>query len=135
MNVVILGCGRVGSRVATYLSRAHQVAVVDWSQTAFDRLGDDFSGETLVGNGIDVDVLRAAGVDRAELFLALTDVDNRNLMAAQIARQLGVPRTLARVYDPVRARIFGQLGLITVSPTVTGAERLFAKVTGEREER
>lgn len=134
MQIVILGCGRVGARVATVLSKEHRVTMVDWNQAAFDRLGDDYAGGTVIGNGIDVDVLRNAGVEEADLFLALTDGDNRNLMAAQIAKQVGVPRVLARVYDPVRSAIFAQQGLTTVSPTVKGAERLFAMVTGDREE-
>lgn len=128
MNVVIVGCGRVGARLATDLSSSNRVIVVDWNQASFDRLGSGYAGDTFVGNGIDVDVLRAAGTVKADLFMALTDGDNRNLMAAQIAHQLGVPSVLARVYDPVRSDIFQQMGVITVSPTVKGAERLFNMV-------
>jgi trk system potassium uptake protein TrkA len=131
VNVLIVGCGRVGARVATALSESHQVAVVDWKTSAFDRLGPDFAGETIVGNGIDVDVLRDAGVEEADLFLALTDGDNRNLMAGQIASHLKVSKVIVRVYDPVRAEIFSKLGMITVSPTVTGSERLFDLVVGQ----
>jgi trk system potassium uptake protein len=105
--------------------------VVDQSQPAFDRLGSAYSGETLVCNGIDVDCLRRAGTEHADLFMALTDGDNRNLMAAQIARQLGVRTVLARVYDAVRAEIFKGMGVITVSPTIKGAERLFHMVLND----
>jgi trk system potassium uptake protein len=134
VNIVILGCGRVGARLATTLSASHDVTVIDWNASAFERLGTSFSGETLVGNGIDVDVLRGAKVEQADIFLALTDGDNRNLMAAQIADYLGVPRVLARVYDAERSIIFEQIGLRTVSPTINGASRLYNMVVREREE-
>lgn len=83
------------------------------------------------GNGIDVDVLRLAGADRADVVICVTNGDNRNLMAAQVAKQaLNVPRVIARVYDPVRAEIFANIGLETISPTVTGADRLHAQILG-----
>jgi len=132
---VIMGCGRVGARVATRLSEDHDVVVIDWNPGSFDRLESDYSGDTVVGNGIDVDVLRDVDVGGADLFLALTDGDNRNLMAAQIARSLGARKVLARVYDATRSDIFGEMGLITFSPTVNGAKRLFALVTKDGEER
>lgn len=134
MDVVILGCGRVGARVANVLSNSHAVTVVDWNSSSFDRLRPDFAGQTILGNGIDADVLRSAGIEHADLFLALTDVDNRNLMAAEVANQLGVPRSIARVYDPERSLVFAELGITTVSPTITGARRLFEMVVGREEE-
>lgn len=133
MLVVILGCGRVGAAVAGTLSAEHDVTVVDWSRSAFERLPSSFGGETILGNGIDADVLREAHVELSRLFLAVTDNDNRNLMAAQVARYLGAPQVVARVYDPVRAEAFQRLGITTVSPTVHGAERLFALAIGEEE--
>lgn len=128
MDVVIVGCGRVASRVANRLGPEHRITIVDWNQSAFDRLRPGFAGDTLVGNGMDADVLREAGAPMADLFLALTDGDNRNLMAAQIAKQLGARRVVARVYDPVRAEIFRRMGLDTISPTIVGAQRLFEAV-------
>jgi trk system potassium uptake protein TrkA len=131
MNVVILGCGRVGARIAGQLCARHAVTVVDWNSAAFERLGGSFSGETMVGNGIDVDVQRDAGVEEADYFVALTNGDNRNLMAGEIALQLGAKRVIARLYDPVRGDIFSDVGIIVVSPTVRSAERLFELVTGD----
>jgi trk/ktr system potassium uptake protein len=130
-----MGCGRVGARVATRLSAEHDVTVIDWNPDSLDRLGSDYTGETVVGNGIDVDVLRGTRVGEADVFLALTDGDNRNLMAAQIAKSLGAGKVLARVYDATRSQIFGELGLVTFSPTVKSAHRLFELVTNGREER
>src|SRR4051795_11602210 len=102
MFVVILGCGRVGAAIAASLDGAHDVTVIDWNARSFSRLPDTFSGDTILGNGIDIDLLRTAGVARADAFLAVTDGDNRNLMAAQVARQLGAHQAVARVYDAER---------------------------------
>lgn len=119
MNVVIMGCGRVGSRLAGWLDReGHNVGIIDTNQAQFTRLGEHFGGTTVIGTGIDDDVLRAAGIERADAFVAVTEGDNRNIMAAQVARAVfGVPRVLARVYDPVRDEIFRGLGLDTICPT------------------
>jgi trk system potassium uptake protein TrkA len=133
MRIVILGCGRVGARVANALSASYDVTVIDWNTRAFDRLNSDFGGETILGNGIDADVLKSARVSSAQLFLALTDGDNRNLMAAQLASRLGVPKVVARLYDPVRAEVYEDVGITTVSPTVNGAQSLFDLVTQPEE--
>ncbi len=131
MRVVVLGCGRVGALVAGRLCRRHSVTVIDWNPASFARLPDDYAGGTLVCNGIDAECLREAGAAGADVFLALTDGDNRNLMAGQIAKQLGARRVVARVYDAERSRIFAEMGLNTVSPTILGAERLFQMAVGE----
>jgi trk system potassium uptake protein TrkA len=133
MRAVIMGCGRVGARVAGSLSAGHEVTVIDWNPDSFDRLGVEFVGETIVGNGIDIDVLRGAQVGEADIFLALTDGDNRNLMSAQAARSLGAERVIARVYDATRSEIFDAMGIVTYSPTITGAKRLFNLVVGSGE--
>src|SRR5438045_9044193 len=103
MKLVIVGCGRVGAMAAVALSKAgHQVTVVDVNRRAFDRLGSDFTGEMILGNGIDEDVLRQAGIETADGFASLTNGDNRNSMAAPIARELFmVPRVITRIYNPV----------------------------------
>jgi trk system potassium uptake protein TrkA len=129
VKAVIVGCGRVGARVAMRLSEQHDVTVIDWATASFDRLGPEYNGDTIVGNGIDVDVLRQAHVSEADVFLALTDGDNRNLMAAQIARSLGARKSVARVYDATRSEVFHEDGLLTFSPTVNGAKRLYEMVT------
>ena len=134
MHIVILGCGRVGARVANSLTASHRITVIDWNPAALERLDESFAGETVVGNGIDVDVLRSADVGGADVFLGLTDGDNRNLMAAQIAQHLGVKKIAVRVYDPVRCRIYANMGVATISPTVMAVERLFKMVVGEGEE-
>ena len=123
MRVVILGCGRVGSTLAALLTRAgHQVAVVDRDQSAFDkaiqRLGPDFTSETVLGIGIDEDILRQAGIEEADAFVGVTSGDNTNIVAAQIARhRFHVPKVLARVYDPIRAEAYREAGIETVCTT------------------
>ena len=119
MKVVISGCGRVGGFLAGLLdSEGHEVTIVDLDKGAFVHLPDGFGGTTHLGNGVDLDVLRQVGVDRADAFLALTQGDNRNLMAAQIAKEIfRVQRVVAKVNDPIRAQIYRDKGIITFSRT------------------
>lgn len=124
MNVIIMGCGRLGARIASMLERqGHAVTVVDLAESAFRRLPEGFGGRRLVGNGMDLAVLERAGIRDADAFFAVTQGDNRNYFAAQVAREVfGVRRVLCRVYDPVREGIFRDLGLETFSPTSYGAQ-------------
>ncbi|MGZ6268978.1 MAG: potassium channel family protein, partial [Candidatus Limnocylindrales bacterium] len=103
MRIVIVGCGRVGSLLAERLDAAgHEVVIIDASTRAFDRLPDTFKGNAIRGDGTDEDVLRRAGADGADIFLALTEGDNRNVMTAQLASDaLGVPRVVAKINDPL----------------------------------
>lgn len=121
MNVIIMGCGRVGARVASLLDQnGHDVTVIDTNSAAFKRLSPDFSGEAIIGTGIDEDVLRSAGIEDAHAFVAVTNGDNRNIMAAQVARTVfNVPQVICRIYDPVREDTYRRLGLSTVCPTTT----------------
>jgi|SRR5579864_3506326 trk system potassium uptake protein len=132
MKIVIVGCGRVGAMAATSLSRAgHEVTIIDINPKAFERLSSDFNGEMVLGNGIDEDVLRRAGIEKADGFASLTNGDNRNIMAAQIAREIfNVPRVITRIYDPMRDDVFSELGLKTVSPTLSGARHIHAMLKG-----
>jgi len=130
-DVVILGCGRVGSRLATQLdSEGYIVTVIDMDGHAFRRLPDTFKGRTVLGTGIDEDVLRNAGIEAARTFIAVTNNDNPNIMAAQIAQTVfQVPEVLARVYDVERARTYEGLGLQTICPTATIAQLFRERVT------
>lgn len=132
MRVVIVGCSRVGAMVATMLARdGHQVAVVDINRDSFNRLGPDFPGEMVFGNGIDEDVLRKAGIELADGFASLTNGDNRNIMAAQIAREVfHVPKVITRIYDPIRENVYRELGLNTMSPTLTGVREIHRMLKG-----
>lgn len=130
-DVVILGCGRVGSRLAVMLdSDGFTVTVIDTDTYAFRRLPESFRGRTILGTGIDEDVLRRAGIEGARTFIAVTNNDNPNIMAAQIAQTVfQVPDVLARVYDVERAGAYAQLGLKTICPTATVAQLFHEQVT------
>jgi trk system potassium uptake protein TrkA len=126
MRIVILGCGRVGAYLAKMLiAESHQVTVIDRNIEAFRRLGSDFTGDLVVGTGIDEDVLRRAGIEQAEAFVAVTNGDNTNVMAAQVAREIfGVPRVICRIYDPLREEIYRTLELETICPTILEATNI-----------
>jgi trk system potassium uptake protein len=119
--VVIVGCGRVGSAVAKQLiDQGHDVNVVDENTEAFVRLGDDFPGQFVHGQALELSVLLAAGVDRADAFVAATNGDNTNIVIAQIAKErFGIECVVVRVLDPNRARFYAERGLTTICPTQT----------------
>ena len=127
-----MGCGRVGARIASILDHnGHDVAVVDTDARAFRRLPNDFRGNTVIGTGIDEDVLRSAGIEGASAFVAVTNGDNRNIMAAQVARLMfNVPEVICRIYDPVREDTYRRLGLATVCPTTTISALILDHVIG-----
>jgi len=120
MRVIIVGCGRVGARVAADLDqRGETVTVIDTSARAFARLPQTFKGETVSGNGTDEDVMRSAGAEQADIVMALTEGDNRNALAAQLAKhRFGVPRVIAKVNDPLRGEAYRALGLETICRTI-----------------
>lgn len=124
MKVLILGCGRVGSTLASMLDRSgHSVSVLDQSSDAFQRLSPDFGGETYVGNGVDEDILIRAGIRDADAFVAVTNGDNRNIMASQIAKEIfHVNKVMCRIYDPIREQTYRELGMDTMCPTTIGAQ-------------
>ena len=120
MKAIIMGCGRVGSRLATLLDgNGHTVTILDINTNSFRRLPPTFGGTALAGNGTDTETLRKAGIEKADAFVAVTQGDNRNVMAAQIARHLfNVPKVICRFYDPLRQELYQNLGVETISPTI-----------------
>lgn len=136
MKVVVMGCGRVGARIASILDHnRHQVTVIDTDSRAFRRLPANFAGDTIIGTGIDEDVLRSAGIEEAGAFIAVTNGDNRNIMAAQVARLVfEVPEVVCRIYDPVREDTYRRLGLTTVCPTTTVSAIILDHVMRANEE-
>ena len=128
MKFVIVGCGRVGAGLAEAFDNAgHEVIVIDLTTRAFDRLSDEFKGQALRGDGTDEDVLRRAGAEGADVFLALTEGDNRNVMAAQVAvEKLSVGRVVAKINDPVRAAAYAELGIATVCRTTMQMDAILA---------
>ena len=130
MHIIIVGCGRVGGELANILSaEGHNVVVVDKKQEAFSRLGHGFNGMTLTGNGFDVELLKEAGIEKAEALCAVSDDDNTNIMASQVAKRMfQVPRVIARVYDPHKADVYDKLGLDIISGTLLVAAMIRDKL-------
>jgi len=128
VKYVIVGCGRVGAALAeAFDNGGHEVVVLDLSSRAFDRLSEEFKGQALRGDGTDEDVLRRAGAEGADVFLALTEGDNRNVMAAQVAMEkLSVGKAVAKINDPVRAAAYAELGIATVCRTTMLTDAVLA---------
>ena len=129
MKVVIMGCGRVGAQLAALLdSDGHEVTVLDINSRSFRRLAPTFKGTALLGDGTDEDSLRKAGIEEADAFVAVTAGDNRNVMAAQIAKHIfKVSKVICRIYDPLREEVYRTLGLEAFSPTT-----VFARLVKEK---
>jgi len=130
MKVVIMGCGRVGGQLAGLLeSDGHSVTILDTDAYSFRRLPPNFKGTALVGNGLDQEALKRAGIETADAFVVVTQGDNRNVMAAQIAKHIfKVPKVICRIYDPLRQELYSTLGLETLSPTTIFAQMLREKL-------
>ncbi|HKZ54998.1 MAG TPA: TrkA family potassium uptake protein [Anaerolineales bacterium] len=125
MNVIVVGCGRVGVALALSLESDHQVTVVDANADAFDHLGAHFSGRTVLGEGLDREVLLRAGIETADALAAVTASDNVNTIVARIAEGIfGLKRVVARIYDPLRGPVYDLLNIQTVASSDWGAHRI-----------
>ena len=130
MKVIIMGCGRVGAQLAGLLDAdGHDVTILDTDAYSFRRLAPTFGGTALLGNGIDEAALKRAGIEEADVFVSLTQGDNRNVMAAQIAKHIfNVPRVISRIYDPLRQELYDTLGIEAFSPTTIFAQLVKEKI-------
>ena len=134
MNIMIVGCGRVGSQLALLLSQeGHNVTIIDKNEESFKRLGAAFNGVTAVGNAFDEKLLGELKIEKQDAFVSVTSGDNTNLMASQVAKKIfNVPRVIARVYDPQRADIYRKLDLDIISGTVLVAAMIRDKIIENR---
>ncbi|MBV9689151.1 MAG: TrkA family potassium uptake protein [Ktedonobacteraceae bacterium] len=132
MKIIILGCGRVGATLAMKMEEVgHSVTIIDNSNDSFRRLDPKFRGVKILGNGVDEETLRRAGIETADAFAAVTNGDNRNIMASQIAKEIfHVRKVVCRIYDPIRQSTYNLLGLEAISPTIIGANMLFDAIIG-----
>lgn len=138
MRVLIVGCGRVGSRLASELDGAdNEVTIVDREPGSFNKFaqrglfGENSGVRFVVGDGTDAELLRRAGIEEADCLIAVTEGDNRNIMAAQIAKHVfGVRRVVARIYDPIREEAYQEMGLDSFCPTIEGANRVRQMIAG-----
>jgi trk system potassium uptake protein TrkA len=137
VKAIVIGCGRVGSQVAKNLDdEGWNVVAVDENEEVLNRLGETWSGGFLVGHGMDIDLLRQAGIEDADAVVIATNGDNTNLVVGQLAqRQFKVPCVIVRILDPARAALYESLGLEIICPTRTAIETLTSRVleSAERE--
>ncbi|RCX13778.1 trk system potassium uptake protein TrkA [Anaerobacterium chartisolvens] len=133
MQIIVIGCGKVGSGLARILSdEGHDVVIVDNDSNNFKSLGGGFNGVTVTGVPIDQDVLKQAGIETAYALAAVTPDDNINVMACQVAKEIfKVPRVIARIYNPAREHVFHEFGLETICPTNMTADVIRSIVLGE----
>jgi trk system potassium uptake protein len=134
-TIIIVGCGRLGSILANQLSRrGRNVVVVDRDGSAFDNLSTEFSGFRVTGDAAELAVLREAGIDGADCLLAATRHDNVNLMVAQVGKVVfGIPKVVARVFDPSRVTLYHEFGIETICPTQVSAEMFLETLRAETE--
>ena len=126
MKALVIGCGRVGSSIALQLDREDwDVVAVDEKEEALSRLGNHWGGGFIVGHGMDVDVLREAGIEEADAVVVSTNGDNTNLVIGQVAqKRFGIDCTVVRILDPARADFYRERGLRTICPTSTAIDAL-----------
>jgi trk system potassium uptake protein len=137
VKAIVIGCGRVGSQVAKNLDEAGwDVAAIDENEEVLNRLGEAWDGGFLVGHGMDIDLLREAGIEEADAVVIATNGDNTNLVVGQIAqRRFDVPCVIVRILDPARAELYENLGLEIICPTKTATETLTNRVLESAAER
>jgi trk system potassium uptake protein len=126
MKIVIMGCGRTGAQLASMLdAEGHKITILDINDHSFHRLPIGYTGVALAGDGTNEETLKKAGIQEADAFVAVTQGDNRNIMASQIAKHIfKVPKVVTRIYDPLRREIYNDLGLEAFSPTIIFAQLL-----------
>ena len=136
MFVLIMGCGRLGAQLATLLEReGHEVTILDMDKYAFDHLPTTFKGHKILGDGTDQDTLRRAGAERADAFVSTTRGDNRNALAAQVAKHVfRIERVGSVIFDPIREEVYKSLGLSTINPTKMEASLLRDAIMPETRE-
>ncbi|MDP4985969.1 MAG: TrkA family potassium uptake protein [Candidatus Nanopelagicales bacterium] len=130
MHVVIMGCGRVGSALSLRLIElGHSVAIIDKDESAFVAVGNDFTGQKVLGVGFDRDTLIEAGIEKAQAFAAVSSGDNSNIVSARVAREnFNVPLVVARIYDPRRAKVYERLGIPTVASVAWTTDQVLRRL-------
>jgi len=134
MKVIIVGCGKLGSGLAQNLiQKGHKVTVIDSNPEAFELLGKDFKGETIVGVGFDRDILEKANIRLADAIVACSKSDEANALIGRVARNIyKVPHVISRLYDPRKAEIYRSLGIQTISTTTWGVQRATEMLSYDR---
>ena len=125
-----MGCGRVGSALSLRLIElGHSVAIIDKEESAFVAVGNDFTGQKVLGVGFDRDTLIEAGIEKAQAFAAVSSGDNSNIVSARVAREnFDVPLVVARIYDPRRAKVYERLGIPTVASVAWTTDQVLRRL-------
>lgn len=137
MNILVIGCGKLGGRLVNSLFRyGHTVSVVDRDPDTFRTLDDDFDGLTVVGMPMDIEVMKSAGIESCDAVAAVTGDDNLNITISQIVREFfGINNVVTRVVDPYREKIFNEFGLKTVCETKLSCASMLAALEESPRER
>lgn len=130
LNILIIGCGQLGARLANVLnSQNHSVSVIANKQALLENLNDDFDGISIPGSPIDADVMKSAGIEGCDYVVCATESDNANIMAAQVIKHnFKIENVFVRVLDPIKCKFYGDLGLLTISPTSIVFETIYSKI-------
>lgn len=137
MNVLVIGCGNLGSRLAEILCHhGHEVSIIDTSEDSFRKLSEDFDGMTITGMPMDLTVLRSAGIEGCDAVAVVTSDDNLNITVSQIAVEFfGIDNVVARITDPAREKVFNHFGLKTVCQTKLSSGAIFSALTSRDQEK
>ena len=130
MNILIIGCGKLGARLANVLdSQDHNISVIANEKSLAENLDENFSGLSIPGNPIDLDTMKAAGVEGCDYAICVTENDNANIMAAQIIKNtFRIDNILVRILDPLKCRVYSQMNMSTISPTSLAYESIYSKI-------
>ncbi|HOV21778.1 MAG TPA: TrkA family potassium uptake protein [Candidatus Ratteibacteria bacterium] len=133
MYIIIVGCGKTGKYLAEILQADHNVVVIDKEKEAIDNLGEYFNGITILGDGMDIDVLKDAGIEKADALAVTTSNDNTNVLIAQIGKKIfNLTKVVARVSAPEKAELYRTLGVETVNSTAIFASLIRDKIIEEK---
>ncbi|HDD64814.1 MAG TPA: TrkA family potassium uptake protein, partial [Firmicutes bacterium] len=133
MYVIIVGCGNIGASLAKIMQEEHNVVIIDKKSENFSKLGRGFNGISIEGNGLDLEVLKEAGIEKADAVIATTGHDNTNIALAQISKKIfNVPKAIARISDPEKAEVYRMLGVDLISSTSLIAALIRDKIIEKR---
>ncbi|MBO5337209.1 MAG: Trk system potassium transporter TrkA [Lachnospiraceae bacterium] len=130
MKIIIVGCGKVGCTLVEQLSgENHDIVVIDEKEEKINPITDEFDAMGIVGNGVSYQVLKEAGIDLADLLIAVTGSDEQNLLCCVIAKKTGNCKTIARVRNPIYNKEIGflrkELGLsMIINPELASAAEI-----------
>jgi trk system potassium uptake protein TrkA len=135
MQVIVIGCGKVGSSLARQLVDSGNEVVIIESDRKLLANADDIDCIKINGVPIDKDVLKSAGIETADAVCAVTQDDNMNIMTAQVAKEIfKVRQVIARIFNPASTELFEEFGLSTICSTSLTVDSILRSLGGEKDE-